>query len=80
MVLALRPELVRRDEIKDDPPRDDAALRGLFTAEDMHQKTDHGCVGFPERASAEKGRACLNAAIAKTCDVVAALLIRPLPR
>jgi creatinine amidohydrolase len=80
MVLALRPELVRRDEIRDDPPHDDTALRGLFTAEDMHQKTDHGCVGFPERASAEKGSACLSAAIARTCDVVAALLSRPLPR
>lgn len=80
MVLALRPELVRHDQIKDDPPQDDAALRGLFTAEDMYQKTDHGCVGFPERASAEKGRACLDAAIARTGAVVAALLRRPLPR
>jgi creatinine amidohydrolase len=80
MVLALRPELVRRDAIRDDPPSDDAGLRGLFTAEDMYQKTDHGCVGYPERASAEKGRACLNAAISQTCEVVSVLLRRPLPR
>jgi creatinine amidohydrolase len=80
MVLALRPELVRKDEIKDDPPRDDPALRGLFTAEDMHQRTDHGAVGYPERAGADKGRALLNAAVARTCEVVAALLRRPLPR
>src|SRR5262245_43801533 len=39
MVLALRPELVRRDEIKDDPPNDDPALRGLYLAEDMYQRT-----------------------------------------
>jgi creatinine amidohydrolase len=80
MVLALRPDLVRRDAIKDDPPSDDAGLRGLFTAEDMYQKTDHGCVGFPERASVPKGRACLDAAIARTCEVVFALLRKPLPR
>src|SRR6516225_237926 len=47
MVLALRPELVRRDQIKDDLPQDDPALRGLFLADDMRQRTDHGCVGYP---------------------------------
>jgi creatinine amidohydrolase len=80
MVLALRPELVRRDEIKDDPPRDDPALRGLYLAEDMYQRTDHGAVGYPERASAEKGRRCLQAAIERTAEVVSGLLLRPLPR
>ena len=80
MVMALRPDLVRRDQIKDDPPADVAALRGLFTAEDMYQKTDHGCVGYPEQGTPEKGRACINAVIARTCEVVAALLRRPLPR
>jgi creatinine amidohydrolase len=80
MMLALRPDLVRRDEIKDDPPKDDPALRGLFLADDMHQRTDHGCVGYPEKASAEKGRALLAAAVGRTADVVRALLRRPLPR
>jgi creatinine amidohydrolase len=79
MMLALRPELVQRDAVRDDPPRDDAALRGLFLADDMRQRTDHGCVGYPERASAEKGRACLAAAVERTLEVVQALLKRPLP-
>lgn len=79
MMLALRPDLVRTETIRDDPPRDDAALRGLFLADDMHQKTDHGCSGYPERASAEKGRAFLAAAIERTVEVVEALLKRPLP-
>src|SRR5437870_3305426 len=56
MVLALRPELVQREAIKNDPPRDDAVLRGLYVAEDMFQRTDHGAVGYPELASAEKGQ------------------------
>jgi creatinine amidohydrolase len=32
MVLALRPELVQRELIRDDPPNDDANLRGLYLA------------------------------------------------
>jgi creatinine amidohydrolase len=80
MVLALRPDLVRRDEIKDDPPSVDPALRGLFLSEDMRQRTDHGAVGHPERATADKGRAFLSAAINRTGEVVQALLCRPLPR
>jgi creatinine amidohydrolase len=79
MMLALRPELVQGDAVRDDPPREDAALRGLFLADDMMQKTDHGCVGYPERASADKGRAFLAAAIDRALEVVQALLTRPLP-
>jgi creatinine amidohydrolase len=78
MVLALRPDLVRRDEIRDDPPASEVVLRGLFSAEDMKQRTDHGAVGYPERATADKGRAFLKAAIDRTAEVVEALLKRPL--
>jgi creatinine amidohydrolase len=80
MMLALRPDLVRREDIQDDPPQDDPALRGLFVAEDMWQRTDHGAVGYPQRATAEKGRAFLAAAVDRTVEVVQALLKRPLPR
>jgi creatinine amidohydrolase len=79
MMLALRPDLVRRDQIRDDPPREDAALRGLYLAEDMKQRTDHGAVGYPELATAEKGRAFLSAAVARTVEVVETLLRRKLP-
>jgi creatinine amidohydrolase len=79
MVLALRPDLVRREEIQDDPPAEDPALRGLYLAQDFKQKTNHGAVGYPERANAKKGQAFLKAAIDRTVDVVTALLQRPLP-
>jgi creatinine amidohydrolase len=79
MVLALRPDLVRREEIKDDVTADDPALRGLFVPDDMRQRTDHGAVGYPELATPEQGRAFLNAAIERTTDVIQALLRRPLP-
>lgn len=79
MVLALRPDLVRKTEILDDPRKDEPALRGLFMADDMQQITDHGAVGFPQLASADKGRKFLNAAIERTAEVVQALLQRPVP-
>jgi creatinine amidohydrolase len=79
MMLALRPDLVRRDQIKDDPPKEDTTLRGVYVAEDMHQRTNHGAVGFPELATAEKGRAFLKAAVDRTVEAVQALLKRPLP-
>ncbi len=79
MMLALRPDLVRRDQVRDDPPREDPMLRGLYLAEDMKQRTDHGAVGYPELATAEKGRAFLAAAIDRTAEVAQALLKRPLP-
>jgi creatinine amidohydrolase len=79
MIMALRPELVRREQIKDDPRQDEPALRGLYVCLDMKQGTDHGAVGYPERASAEKGRRFLSAAIERTAEVVQALLRKPLP-
>jgi len=80
MVMALRPDLVRTEEIKNDPPNDNPVLRGLYISEDMHQRTQRGAVGYPELASAEKGRKCLAAAITRTVEVVQALLARPLPK
>jgi creatinine amidohydrolase len=79
MMLALRPELVRSDRIKDDPDQSESVLRGLYLAEDMYQRTDHGAVGYPQLATAEKGRAFLNAAINRTVEVVRRLLERRIP-
>lgn len=79
MILALRPELVKQEEIRDDGLPEDPRLRGLFTAEDMAQRTHRGVVGYPEKASADKGRRMLEAAIARGLEVVQALLAKPLP-
>jgi creatinine amidohydrolase len=80
MILAVRPELVRKEEIQDDPPLPEPALRGLFLTEDMKQRTQRGAVGFPENATAEKGRAMLQAAVDRTVEVAEALLVRLLPQ
>ena len=79
MVMHLRPELVRASEIKDDVEVVPDVLRGLFVAKDMAQRTDHGAVGYPERASAEKGRRLLNAIVPRVAEVVESLLREPLP-
>ena len=80
MVMHLRPELVRASEIKDDVETVPDALRGLFIAKDMAQRTDHGAVGHPERASGNKGRRLLEAIVHRVVEVVEALLREPLPR
>jgi creatinine amidohydrolase len=79
MLLALRPDLVHREKILNDPPREEASLRGVFTAEDMKQRTDHGAVGYPELASAEQGKRFVEAAVARTVEVVHAMLSHRLP-
>jgi creatinine amidohydrolase len=79
MILALRPDLVHREKILNDPPSDEEVFRGVYTAEDMKQRTDHGAVGYPELATAEKGRRFLEAAIGRTAEVVRAMLDRKLP-
>lgn len=80
MILALRADLVRKEEIQDDPPPPEPALRGLYIAEDMKQRTQRGAVGYPALANAEKGKALLQAAIDRTVEVVTALLSRPVPQ
>jgi creatinine amidohydrolase len=81
MVMALRPDLVRREELKNDDTRyQDDALRGLYVAEDMAQCTRQGSVGYSELATPEKGRMMLDAAVARTAEVAQALLRRPLPK
>jgi len=79
MILALRPDLVHREQMENDPPKDDSVFRGLFTAEDMKQKTDHGAVGYPELANAEKGKRFLEAAVRRTVEVIEAMIKRELP-
>jgi creatinine amidohydrolase len=79
MVMHLRPDLVRTKEIEDDVEEVPDALSGLFVAKDMWQRTDHGAVGYPERASAEKGRRLLDAIVTRVTKVAEAVLQEPLP-
>jgi creatinine amidohydrolase len=80
MLLYVRPDLVRKDKIKNDPLVEEPSLRGVFLGEDMYQRTDHGCVGYPEFATPEKGKLFLDAIVHRAVEAVQALLKRPLPK
>jgi creatinine amidohydrolase len=77
MMLALRPDLVRPDLIADDPDNTPPGLANAFWARDFARRTHHGAVGYPERASADKGRRMLDAAIAKITAVSRVILELP---
>ena len=77
MMMHLRPDLVRTGQIEDDPDRLPSALSGLFVAHDMRQRTDHGCVGYPEKATAEKGRRFLDAIVSRVTRAARAILDHP---
>ena len=79
MVLHLRPNLVRMDLARDDPDDTADGLRGLSWPRDFVRRTDHGVVGFPELADADRGRLFLEAAITRTAEVARRILDLPLP-
>jgi creatinine amidohydrolase len=79
LMLHLRPDLVRRGLVRDDPVATPAALTGLSWARDFGRKTDHGVVGFPQLADAERGRRMYEAIVTKVADVARAVLDLPLP-
>ena len=74
MMMHLRPELVRTSLIKDDPDETPDSLKGLFWPRDFGRRTDHGAVGYPEKADAARGKAMLEAAVKKVTEVVESVL------
>ncbi len=79
LMLHLRPELVRRGLIRDDPDTAPAALSGLTWARDFGRKTDHGVVGHPGSADAGRGGRMLAAIVGRVGEVARAVLDLPLP-
>lgn len=78
MMMHLRPELVRPDEIVDDPDTTPEAVRAIFWARDFGRRTDHGAVGYPSFATAEKGRRMIEAAAGAVTTVTRGLLEMPI--
>lgn len=77
MVMALRPDLVRQAEIDNDhlATRQQKELRGVYIPLDMKRQTRHGGEGYPELATPEKGKALLDAIIARVVEAVRAMRI-----
>ncbi|SIO58745.1 creatinine amidohydrolase [Singulisphaera sp. GP187] len=78
MIMHLRPDLVRKDLILDDPDPDTGALRSITWARDFGRRTDHGAVGYPEAADADRGRKMLEAIGHKVRAVAEGVLNLPL--
>ena len=71
MMLALRPDLVPAPQDQErSTARRPPACAACISRKDMRQRTDHGAVGYPELATAEKGQKFLAAAIERTVEVV----------
>jgi creatinine amidohydrolase len=78
MILHLRPDLVRRDLILDDPDPTPDGLKSLFWARDFGRRTDHGAVGHPEHADPDRGRQMLDAVVKKVTALAEGILALPL--
>jgi creatinine amidohydrolase len=61
LIMHLRPELVRKDKLKDDGLKPDPTLRGIVHHFD--EITEEGSLGFATFATPEKGRMIFEAAV-----------------
>jgi len=75
LMLAVRPDLVRRAEVHNDlrATHENRVLRGVYIVPDMKAQTEHGGVGYAELATAEKGRRLLDAIVARLVAVLRAI-------
>lgn len=71
-IMAVRPDLVRKTLIRDDPQQDDPRLVGTFVPYDMKRHTKRGGIGHATQASAAKGKRLMAAIIADVTAVVKA--------
>ena len=70
MILALRPDLVQTDRLDADGDGDRPQVPGLGSYLRFDQRTQHGGVGDPRPATAEKGERMLDASAAEVAEQV----------
>jgi creatinine amidohydrolase len=79
LMMHLRPDLVRTSEIKDDDLKEQSAtLRRLYIPLDMKFQTNRGGTGQPTLATAEKGRALMEAVLVELIEAVQAIRTKKL--
>lgn len=69
MIMHLRPDLVRHDQLADAGPLIDADFSGLYVSRDMKHRTPRGCTGSPQLATAEKGEAMFHGLVDRLLEV-----------
>lgn len=70
MMLAIRPELVRLDQLDADGEKEGMRVPGASSYYRFDQRTRHGGVGDPTVATAEKGQAMLDASAEEVAQSV----------
>jgi creatinine amidohydrolase len=78
MILHLRPELVAQESVADAGKLVADNIDGLFLSRDMRHRTEQGCTGRPDLASAEKGRILFDGVVDRLVVTAAKLLNEPL--
>ena len=74
LMMHLRPELVRTQEIRDDELKPvPEALRHVYIPLDMKRQTSQGGTGQPTLATAEKGKALLEVVVGKGVETIKAM-------
>ncbi len=74
MIQHLRPELVDEEKRAHAGPWMDDVVEGLFVSRDMKQRTQAGCTGRPDLATAEKGAAMFEGIVERVGVAVKAML------
>src|SRR5262249_29953126 len=73
LMMAVRPHLVRRDQIRDDHLTPPPALDGIYFPTDFAARSTAGAIGYPEKATPEQGKAMLAAIIDRVSAAVQAM-------
>ena len=77
MMMHLRPELVRQDQIRQADSLIPGQLDGIDIARDMKQRTSCGYTGRPDLASAEKGMKLMDGIVMRLKAIIEDLLRQP---
>ncbi|MBB31476.1 MAG: amidase [Gemmatimonadetes bacterium] len=81
MIMAIRPDLVRTDRLDADGERDGMRVSGVASYHRFDQRTEHGGVGDPRSATAEKGERFFDASADEIADHVREIrALRPFER
>ena len=79
MIMAIRPDLVRTDRLDADGEREGMRVAGVSSYNRFDQRTQHGGVGDPRPATAEKGERMLDASAEEiAAQILEIRALRPL--
>lgn len=78
MIMHLRPELVDTEKLADAGELVTDRIEGLFVSRDMKHRTQQGCTGRPDLATAEKGSKLFEGIVDRVEIAVQKLLEQPL--